>query len=60
MIIVGVKCGGHDPAMAILKDGSVVCAAEEERFTRVKHSHGSLPIYSVQWGFGLSALDRKT
>ena len=50
MIIVGFKSGGHDPAMAILKDGVVVCAAEEERFTRVKHSHGSIPIQSIKWG----------
>lgn len=50
MIVVGFKSGGHDPAMAILKDGVVVCAAEEERFTRVKHSHGSIPVQSIQWG----------
>jgi carbamoyltransferase len=50
MIIVGIKCGGHDPSMAILQDGKIVRAAEEERFTRVKHAHKSLPINSVRWG----------
>jgi len=49
-IVVGFKSGGHDPSMAISVDGVIVAAAEEERFTRKKHSHGDLPVNAVRWG----------
>jgi len=39
MIILGV-CDGHDAGAAIVKDGVVIAAASEERFTRVKHQRG--------------------
>ncbi|NUQ80173.1 MAG: carbamoyltransferase [Bacteroidetes bacterium] len=35
--ILGISCFYHDSAAAILVDGEVVAAAQEERFTRVKH-----------------------
>lgn len=38
MNILGVSSFYHDSAAALLKDGIVVAAAEEERFNRVKHS----------------------
>lgn len=37
MRILGVSCDYHDAAAALVVDGEVVAAAEEERFTRVKH-----------------------
>ena len=37
MYILGVSCFYHDAAAALLKDGLLVAAAQEERFTRVKH-----------------------
>lgn len=37
MNILGISCYYHDAAAAILRDGQLVAAAEEERFTRVKH-----------------------
>jgi predicted NodU family carbamoyl transferase len=30
---------GHDSNAALVKDGKLVAAAEEERFTRVKHTN---------------------
>ena len=39
MIVLGV-CDGHDAGAALVKDGVVVAAASEERFTRVKHQRG--------------------
>src|SRR6266852_1636451 len=36
MNILGISCYYHDAA-ALLRDGELVAAAEEERFTRVKH-----------------------
>ncbi|MBM3144917.1 MAG: carbamoyltransferase [Chloroflexi bacterium] len=40
MYILGISCYYHDAAAALLKDGMLVAAAEEERFTRVKHDFG--------------------
>jgi carbamoyltransferase len=38
--ILGVSCYYHDAAAALLHDGILVAAAEEERFSRVKHDFG--------------------
>ena len=40
MNILGVSCFYHDSAAALVKDGVLVAAAEEERFSRIKHDHG--------------------
>ncbi|MBS3093470.1 carbamoyltransferase [Candidatus Pacearchaeota archaeon] len=37
MYILGISCFYHDASAALLKDGKVVAAAQEERFTRKKH-----------------------
>jgi len=37
MRILGISCYFHDAAAALLEDGALVAAAEEERFTRKKH-----------------------
>lgn len=37
MNILGISCLYHDSAAALLRDGEIVAAAQEERFTRVKH-----------------------
>jgi carbamoyltransferase len=37
MQILGVSCYFHDASAALLRDGQLVAAAEEERFSRVKH-----------------------
>src|SRR3989442_11535976 len=39
MHILGVSCYFHDAAAALLRDGQLVAAAEEERFTRKKHDY---------------------
>ena len=43
MKILGVNALFHDPAAALVVDGEVVCAAEEERFSRRKHGHRPVP-----------------
>lgn len=40
MYILGISCYYHDAAAALLKDGKLIAAAEEERFTRIKHDFG--------------------
>src|SRR4051812_19718862 len=39
MYVLGISCYYHDAAAALLHDGVLVAAAEEERFTRRKHDH---------------------
>jgi len=39
MYILGISCYYHDAAAALLADGQLVAAAEEERFTRIKHDY---------------------
>jgi carbamoyltransferase len=40
MHVLGISCYFHDAAAAVLRDGRLVAAAEEERFSRVKHDFG--------------------
>ena len=35
--ILGISAFYHDSAAAIIVDGQIVAAAQEERFTRIKH-----------------------
>ena len=37
MNLLGISCGFHDAAAALVVDGVVVAAVEEERLTRIKH-----------------------
>ena len=39
MNILGISCYFHDAAAALLSDGQLIAAAEEERFTRKKHDY---------------------
>jgi len=38
--ILGISCYYHDAAAVLLRDGQIVAAAEEERFSRIKHDYG--------------------
>jgi carbamoyltransferase len=46
--ILGVSCYYHDAAAALIEDGRVIVAAEEERFTRRKHDSG-LPRNAIRF-----------
>ena len=48
MYILGISCYYHDASAALLKDGVIVAAAQEERFTRRKHDT-SFPINAVNY-----------
>jgi carbamoyltransferase len=37
LLILGISAFYHDSAAALLVDGAIVAAAQEERFTRKKH-----------------------
>ncbi|MEV4201101.1 carbamoyltransferase family protein [Micromonospora globbae] len=69
MRVLGINAIFHDPAAALVVDGRVVAAAEEERFSRRKHgkrpvpfSAWELPELSAAWclasaGIGVDELD---
>jgi carbamoyltransferase len=40
MDILGISCFYHDAAAALIRDGELIAAAEEERFSRIKHDFG--------------------
>ena len=48
MIVLGISAFFHDAAAALLVDGEVVAAAQEERFTRLKHD-ASLPVHAARF-----------
>ena len=48
MVQLGISAFYHDSAAAIIEDGKVIAAAEEERFTGIKHDY-SFPINSIKW-----------
>lgn len=53
-IILGISAFYHDSAACIIKDGEIIAAAQEERFTRKKHDSG-FPGKAVE--YVLSALE---
>jgi carbamoyltransferase len=46
--ILGISAFYHDSAAAIIKDGNIIAAAQEERFSRIKHD-SSYPFNSVEF-----------
>ena len=48
MRILGISAFYHDSAAALIVDGKVVSAQEEERFTGIKHDQ-RFPINSIKW-----------
>ncbi|HEV7906988.1 MAG TPA: carbamoyltransferase C-terminal domain-containing protein [Pseudonocardiaceae bacterium] len=64
MRILGVNAIFHDPAAALVVDGRIVAAAEEERFSRRKHgkrpvpfSAWELPEQSARWCLSQAGLE---
>ena len=47
-VILGLSAFYHDSAAALVVDGDIVAAAQEERFTRLKHDH-ELPTHAVDY-----------
>jgi len=48
MYILGINAVFHDSAACILKDGNLLAAAEEERFTHIKHGKRPVPFSTYQ------------
>lgn len=56
MHVLGISGLYHDAAAAIVKDGQVIAAVQEERFTRRKHDP-SLPTHAIEWCLARPELD---
>jgi carbamoyltransferase len=54
--ILGISAFYHDSAAALIVDGKIVAAAQEERFTRIKHDP-SFPSKAVQYVFEESGIN---
>ncbi len=48
MIILGISAYYHDSAACLVKDGEIISAVQEERFTRIKHDP-SFPVHSIKF-----------
>ena len=46
--ILGIACGYHDSSAALILDGLVIGAMEEERFTGIKHD-STFPTNAINW-----------
>ena len=62
MRILGISAFYHDSAAALLEDGRIVAAAQEERFTRKKHD-ARFPLHAIRYclaegGIAVGDLDR--
>ncbi|MCE7070053.1 carbamoyltransferase [Dyadobacter sp. CY327] len=55
MYILGINAAFHDTAAALVKDGKIIAAAEEERFTHIKH--GKRPVPFSTWELPFHAID---
>ena len=55
MYTLGINAAFHDPAASLVKDGRVLAAAEDERFTHVKH--GKRPGPFSTWELPFHAID---
>jgi carbamoyltransferase len=51
MNILGISCYYHDAAAALLQNGQLIAAAEEERFSRIKHDFG-FPVQAIKFCLG--------
>lgn len=61
MYIMGINGhfyrGNQDSAAAIAQDNVILAAAEEERFTRIKHSRAEMPIEAMRYCLKAAGLD---
>jgi len=56
MNILGISCFYHDAAAALVQDGALVAAAQEERFTRKKHDQ-DFPKHAIDFCLGSGQLE---
>ena len=58
MNILGISAYYHDSAACLVRDGRIVAAAQEERFTRIKHDQ-AFPARAIEWCLSEAGLEAK-
>ncbi|MCX5679778.1 MAG: carbamoyltransferase [Candidatus Omnitrophica bacterium] len=58
MKILGISCFYHDSAACIVRDGEIIAAVQEERFTRKKHDAG-FPINAINYCLEEAGIEAK-
>ncbi|MBI2469813.1 MAG: hypothetical protein HYV59_01025 [Planctomycetes bacterium] len=48
MKVLGISCFYHDSAATLVRDGEIIAAAQEERFTRKKHD-SEFPKHAIDY-----------
>jgi carbamoyltransferase len=51
MFTLGINAAFHDSAAALIKDGVLIAAAEDERFTHIKHGKRPIPFSAYELPF---------
>ncbi len=51
MYTLGINAAFHDSAACLVKDGRIIAAAEEERFTQIKHGKRPIPFSTYELPF---------
>ena len=51
MHILGISAFYHDSAASLIQDGKIIAAAQEERFSRIKHDH-KFPTHAISYCLG--------
>lgn len=51
MLTLGINAAFHDSSAAIIRDGRLIAAAEEERFSRIKHGKRPVPFSAYELPF---------
>lgn len=66
MYILGINSVYHESAVTLIKDGYIIAAAEEERFTRIKHAKpatvdnpNQLPLEALQYCLNKAGIELK-
>ena len=54
--VLGISAFYHDSAAALVQDGKIIAAAQEERFTRKKHDDG-FPVNAIQYCLDEAGID---
>src|ERR671920_1369525 len=55
MYTLGINAAFHDSSACLVEDGQIIAAAEEERFTRIKHDKRPVPFST--WELPFHAID---
>lgn len=56
MFVLGISAFYHDSAAALIKDGEIIAAAQEERFTRIKHD-AAFPANAIRYCLEEAGID---